>query len=430
LIFGYMYYDLYSNLLAFIFSATVGSLATHTLIEVVLSRGFLKFRRSLPSYGVFVLLFAVGCLIVTTGFFGYDTRLPAESKITQVGFSTNDEDVYFFRDSSDHDLVFSDQANIADFLAMNKAWISDMQVQASKPYSLKTNRLISDYAAKAQYAPYRMTYTLSSGLKTVRTVYFNFTQEPYASLYRQIRGTAEYKQQQYKYLFKSDGVLKDLFIYDKTGQIVQFPVEYVNDECRAKVLTALRQDLLRNTAGEPGGKLLCYLNLSVLYDFEGPIGNQGYARVSQRIPLTDAFVQTKAILDEYRLLDHLDAYADQYEVAYVAKSRIGENTLLDTLKLLYSQGPYFLPDNGWTGGSVPVLDDGQSFVKIDDRALVRLLYFNGQDVDLADDDDYLLVLAMRSQILPDGSVTDTEPLPVLYLPADQIPQELADLLDR
>ena len=428
LIFGYMYYNLYSTLLAFIFSATVGSLATHTLIEVVMSRGFRNYRRSLPSYGVFVLIFAIGCLIVTTGFFGYDTRLPDEDRVVQVKLEMNSQDVYFFESSSDSELVFSDQENIANLLEMNKTWLNKMQTLVNKPYSLKTNRLI-DEEYDASYSPYRITYVMPSGAKLIRTVNFNFTEEPYASLYRQIRGTAEYKQQQYKSLFKPDSILKFLSIINKAGQRIQTLSESTDKEFLAKVLTAIRQDLLQNADGQKGGKIICYLDLNMVVYYSDPINGNGYAQEprAQQFLLTDVYVNTVAILNEYNLLGNLDADKDQYVTAFITSSDSGVDSLLDKLKL-YQNGPYCFPVGTWIDKEWPLLNDEQVFTKIEDLNMIRLMYSNGLDAGEAEDGGYLVLLADKGQVEANGTVNT--PLPILYLPANQVPKALADLLKK
>jgi hypothetical protein len=426
LIFGYLYYNLYSTLLAFIFSAAVGSLAAHTLIEVALSRGFRNYRRSLPSYGVFVLLFAISCLIVTTGFFGYDTRLPKEDKIVQVRFETNSAEVYFFENSSDTELVFADQNNIRNLFEMNKTWLNQMKAVISEPYSLKTNRLIVERIGNS-YSPYRITYVMPSGVKFVRTVYFNFTEEPYASLYRQIRGTAEYKLQQYKPLFKQDSILKFLSIKNKVGQRIQSLSDDINKEYLAKILAALRQDLLQNAEEKPGSKFLGYLDLTMEIYYSDPINGHGYAQEprARQFLMTDAYVNTVAVLNENHLLDNLDAVKNQYIAAFITSSNGGGDSLLGKL-LLYQNGPYAYPVGSWMDKEWPLLNDKQVFTKIENPDLIRFMYNAGQDVENAKNGGYLVLLAVAGQVEENG--TANEPLPVLYLPADQVPQELSGLL--
>jgi ABC-2 type transport system permease protein len=428
LIFGYLYYNLYSTLPAFIFSAAIGSLATHTLVEVVLSRGFRNYLRSLPSYGITALVLAVGCLIVVTGFIGYDTRLPVEGKVIQVRFETNGGDVSFFAGTPNHGLVFQNPENISDIVAMNKAWLDERQPLIHKPYSLNTNPMLSQWAAKAGYAPYRVTYVLSSGVKIVRSVYFDFTQEPYLSFYKQIRGTAEYKQQQYKYLFMADSTLADLFIDDKTGQISRTINKNSNEEMLVKVLVALRQDVLQNAEGQPGSRLIGYLQVRVFFDLSGPIGPQGIHSTSYHLLLSDAYVNTVAILNAYGLLNNLYANNNQIDAVYITPSRSGSGTILDIIKSRESQGPYILPTQDWTDGQIPPLNDTKVFTKIDNKNLIQILYRAGQDLDAAADDGYLLVFKFADQIGPDGK--EIGPAPVLYIPVSQVPREVLEILGK
>jgi len=431
LIFGYLYYDLYATLLAFIFSAAVGSLITHTLIEAVLSRSFRNYRRSLKSYGVFILVFAMGCLIVATGLFGYDTRLPAKDRIVQARLALKTDYFFFFANSSDSELVFSDPENLARLREMNQAWLNEMQTQAARPYTLNTNSLLGQYASDAGYSAYRITYVLPSGWKFVRTVYFNFSEEPYASLYRQIRASEEYKRQQYKYLFQADSELKAIILTSKTGLNIPIPIERTDQERLAKILAALQQDLLENAEGQPDSKLLCYLDAIVSFGYEGPIGNQGFTQTTQHIALTDAYVNTVALFEEYGFLSDLDADINQFVTAYITSSD-SEDKKLSLLEraLRYSQGPYCYPvnANSQRDGDWPLLNDEEIFTQVEDPDLVRYLYMSGQDVANAENGGYFVVLAAAGQVGADG-INNTS-LPILYLPADQVPEELANLLNQ
>jgi hypothetical protein len=425
LIFGYLYAETYATLAAFIFSAAVGSLAIHTLIEAVLSRGFRNFRRSLIGYGVFVILFAVGCAVVATGFFGYDIRLPETEKIIEVRLTPDSDRVYFDEYGAYQGLVFTDPENITALRAMNDHWLEKMQALVQKPYSLRTNDRLDQNDNGKGSGPTRIVYKLSTGTVLVRTVFFNYNEEPYASLYNQIRKTDEYKRQHYRYYFKSDSVLSDVRLADKDG-ITVLTLNQANDgPVLAKILAALQDDLLLDADGKTGGRLLGYLELTVSFDFTGPAGNQGYTATRQRLTLTDAFARTSAVLDDSHLLAGLGTRVAQYEAAYITTSRSGEGSLLDLLTKDAESGhagPCFFPGQGFTSLNLPLLHDSQVFLKIEDPDLIRLAYREGRDVESAEDDGYLVILAAAEQVRSDGHAAGD--LLVLYLPAGQVPEAL------
>jgi hypothetical protein len=429
LIFGYLYYETYANLAAFIFSAAVGSLATHTLIEVILSRGFRNFRRSLISYGVFIILFAAGCVVVATGFFGFDTRLPAIDKIIEVRLTSRSDLVIFNRYGSYDGFTYSDPENIAALLEMNENWLDKMQTLVRKPYSLKTNDWLDNYDngkdSGPSSEPSRIVYKMASGFERVRTVYFNFNEEPYASLYNQIRKTEEYKRQYYRYFFEPDSVLSEICLDDKDGQSVLSMTQAKDEQVLAKILTALREDLLQDADGQSGGRFLGYLEITVFFDFTGPVDNQGYTSHKRTFQLTDAFCHTMAVLEEHHLLDNLGAHVDSYIAAYMTSSNGEAGSLLYRLIKNPSRGygPYFYPGQQFADVNLPLLNDSQFFLKIEDPDVIRSLYLRGQDVETTQDGGYLVILATAGQVKTDG--TATSDLLALYLPGDHVAEALA-----
>ena len=426
LFFGYMYYFLYSTLAAFAFSAVVGSFAVHTLIEAILSRGFHNFRKSLPSYGVFLLLFTAGCLIVTTGFAGYDTRLPDKDSVAEVRMAVSTNDVYLFENNSDIDLVLTNQDNIDKMLEMNRVWLNHLQTKTVKPYSLQTNHLISVAATKTGYTPYRLIYNLKNGTRIVRTVYFNFSEEPYATLHRQIRETEEYKRQQYKHLFRPESEIMSMFVYNKTGFTVQSLSGSDSNALAGDIQTALQQDLLQFADEQTDSTTICYLNILLRYGRSGPIGNQGYTTVGQYFQLTDAFKNTVDLLKQHNLLDDLDADRNNFTKAYITTLSASDGSFWSRLTR-YQRGPYSYPSSPGVNSDWPRLNDEQVFICIDNPNLVQTLYDIGQHIPESIQDGYLVVLAAEGWVEANG--TTSTPLPVLFIPVQNLPSELTNLLE-
>lgn len=72
---------------SFFIGVAAGSLAAHIVVEAVYSRGFRQMKRSFTWYGIFAVAFIIFYGVLATGFFGYDTRLPAADDVESISVS-------------------------------------------------------------------------------------------------------------------------------------------------------------------------------------------------------------------------------------------------------------------------------------------------------------------------------------------------------
>ena len=136
---------------SFFIGLLTGSLAAHIVAEAVYGRGFKGLKKSFAYYGVFLAAFAVFYGILATGFFGYDTRIPAAPEVESVEFNTggllNDHSVYYNFDGfsimdEDYDQVayvksaLKEPDSIAKAVAYHKG-MTECYRAAGYPYRIK-----------------------------------------------------------------------------------------------------------------------------------------------------------------------------------------------------------------------------------------------------------------------------------------------------
>lgn len=65
----------------------LGSIVTHTILQIVLNHGFKGYLKGLISYGVMIGTFAVVFLVLATGFAGYENYVPKAEEVKAVTFT-------------------------------------------------------------------------------------------------------------------------------------------------------------------------------------------------------------------------------------------------------------------------------------------------------------------------------------------------------
>lgn len=436
--FGYLFYQIRGTLGLYAVGVLIGSITTHLVIEVILSRGFRSFGRSLVSYGLYLLVFTIGCAIVVFGFFGYDYRLPAQTRIVSIELSNEDLRPAYEADGSMQYPVFQDPENIDLIFAMHQAWIDQLKQLAPRPYSLTTTQNLERGAGTipldvAQvdengnmvygYRPAsRIAYTLSNGTIMVRRVYIDYQEEPYTALVKRLEQTDEYTVQKYVSLFQPAVMIGQFSIADKLGQNY-FSLNGQDENDRARIVRlqeALKADIL---AGKVEMADAAFLGTLVIN------GNAYYATDSQ-IVLTDAFTQTIAAMADLNLAIDPSAMSGRFDAVYIG---INSNQLSAAMEMnsIHQKaawdGYYLVQYYPYGELGSPALTDPTQFIKVDDRALIDQLYQSGVSSWPDLNSGYLLAFATPGQVDARG-MTTSGPLPVLHLPAEQVPAELAGQL--
>ena len=433
LLFGYIIYDTTPYLISFIIGALIGSAASHLIIEAILSRGFSGFRRSLISYGIFIVIFTIGCLSVATGLFGFDTRVPVSSNVAQARLSYFNVNISS-ESPNNRGLTFTKPEDIAVIIELQKTWLTQMPTLVSKPYTFLTNDNLGRKDAIGRYRDqYQITYTMKSGLTMVRTIYLDFNSEPYSSIFKNLKNSVDYKHQHYANIFGLDGgVLDRIDVQYKTGQYAFTVTKEANQELLTAIQNALQEDLLNNADTKPNGKLLATLSIQTNY-FNQTDPNAYQTTTDPYFQLTDAFTQTIKVLNDNKVLANQNEYIDKYVSAYITVSPAKSSMLHDTLiQLTFQKGAVYLPssfkdaDPNGNERFAPLMNDPNSFIMTGQVDLIKQLYDAGQNLDMFLSDGYLVLLATDGQVQDDGYTSGG--LPVLFLPKDKVPAELAALL--
>ena len=443
LFFGFMFYQIRNNLILYAVGVLIGSFTSHLVIEVILSRGFGSFGRSLISYGVFILAFVIGCLVIVYGFLGYDYRLPAENRIAAIELTTDELQPLYQPDGTMQFPTFKDPANRAAILALHKAWIDQMKTLVQHPYTLSTvNQLESrsrstplaeepmDGKGNPSYGYHpssRIAYKLAGGSTMVRIVYIDYTEEPYATLAKQLKQSEEYALQKYIALFQPAENILELRLVDKTNQdFFILNGKEADDHSRiVQLQDALKADYLAGKNEVAGASVYGVLMVNGISQ-----SGQG----SSQMVLTDAFTQTLAALDAMNLKIDPSAMSGRFSEVYIGFDSKQLSTAMEMNSMsgkIESSQVYTYPVVYYPYGdsSSPVLNDERIFLKVDDQALIDALYQAGQTSWPDLDSGYLLAFATPGQVGADG-LSPSGPLPVLHLPADLVPAALTDLLNK
>lgn len=403
---------------------------THLIIEIILNRGLSKFRRSLISYGVFIVIFAIGCVSVAYGFFGFDNRSPDAANVVQVELRSNYGSLGSSNTPGNLGYTFDDPKDIAIIIELQKAWLDQMPTIISKPYSLRTNEMLLPYAYKGGGFPFsfQIKYLMSTGLEMVRTVYLNLDSEPYSSIYNKLRKSANYKRQHYANIFALDGGSLDrIEIVFKTGENACTITKENDQELLTEIQIALQRDLLNNADTKTESNLVATMSIQTVY-FNQIDQNAYQTATDPYFLLTDAFAETLKVLNDKKLLDKQNEIVDKYTSAFIIVSSNKSSMLLETLSATpFQAGKFYLPSTfGGTDFFSPLMNDTNSFVKTDKAYLIKDLYEDGQSIESFKVGGYLILLATEGQVQGDGYTAGG--LPVLYLPKDKIPAEIAALL--
>ncbi len=301
MILGSLYYDLFSKWYGFIFATVISTLAVHTLIEIIFSRGFKNFLKSLVSYGVFAVIFALGFISITTGFFGFDTRIPDVNKVNSVQFvySSSDFNFNFDLDLENNGYIFKDQANIQRIIEINRLYLQKIQSQIHKPYSLSTNEQLSLLNRTNDLTETNLHYKLNDGSTFIRAVYLNLNEEPFASVFDEIKKTEEFKRQYYM-IFYEENKLSKLEIDNKTGKQILTLNEESDQEQMQQLLNALKADILANADTKDDSKFLG--NLHMIMRFKTIDATSNYITAPLSMKITDAYTNLLNVLSQYELM--------------------------------------------------------------------------------------------------------------------------------
>ncbi len=432
LYFGYLFYQFRAGNLMFAIGVLIGSFTTHLVIEVILSRGFGAFKHSLVSYAVYLACFIAGCAMIMSGFFGFDYRLPDPDKMVRAELTTDDLLPVYQSGGQAVYPIFEEEQNLLLIRQLHEHYLTELPKLAPKPYTLSTiNKLTgsmaaydSSYAAETKDGAFlensyrttcRVAYYLSSGQKMVRTIYLDFSREPYAGIMKQLKASDEYKLQRYAGFLQPADQLKSVELFDKTGQTL-LTLTTQNPQSLERLTglqTAIKADLAAGADNQTDQPVIgCFIQ----------DGNH-----NSPLYLTEAFGQTITALKTLGLSTDFSQLAARYSTVYL----VADPADLSAAKDLYAMGgdsESFYPAQYQPYGDLgsPYLTKNDLFTKINDSATIASLYQLGEIGWSGETDGYIMLFAVNGQVQADGSANS--PLPMLYLPKDKMPESLKQQL--
>ncbi len=417
-LFGMFFGSQNSNSLALVAGILIGSFTTHLIIEVMLSRGFSGFRRSLISYAIFLGLFTIGLLSLAYGFFGYDTRMPAQDQIIEAKIHAGDLQTVQLLDNSTVFPTFTDPENMAIVFEIQRAWLVEMQSQISKPYSLNIQNHLLAYG-RGGFG--QISYRLKSGEEFQRMVYFDPGKEPYAGLLKKLELTDEYALQLYVNFLETDNKSINLTFYTKSmDPVLVFGPD--DNKKLQELQKALKADLLAG-AQHQGKNAIGTLQAQSASDYSPIIYSS-----ATTIKLTEGFTNTIAVLNKYNALQQAESLGEQYTSAYIAIDPTQSEYLNNVLNRYYGHDFYSFNEYYTNGSSdYPFLNNERAFVKVDDVNSVQSMLDDARSEWASGEKGYLVLFARDRQVGEDGSTKSS--LIILFLPQDKLPTEVAELLN-
>lgn len=270
----------------FFIGLIAGSLIAHTVVECIYSRGFRHLKKSFRWYGVFAAAFLVFYGIVSTGAFGYDTRLPDADSVESV---VVDEDWYSdgFDGGSGCNVLYDQNGQYMKVLRPVLTEKESIRAVLQAQHKLVSLR-------RADGFPYRMRRYSNGGTLTVRyqlkdgrsitrsyTRYYDFDRnsndEVFQAIVGEITHRKEYSEGLDMIFLLEPSDLKSVDLQNADGSTRKTAVP--DDAQKQALSAALQNDLLNrkinsvpeNTGSESASNPQGNALLSVHIDFQSNI---------------------------------------------------------------------------------------------------------------------------------------------------------------
>ncbi len=194
---------------------------TYLIFEVVTNRGFKKFWLSVIRYAAtLVCVTGIYFLVVNTGGFGAETRIPVASNISKVTISYNgyfnvNNDRYYYRSSNKEGITLKDRENIETVIDAHTSRIDNFKKYGEDfiygdRYSSEGDYPIGypgkSYSPQSYYSNFEVTYTLKSG-GIIKRSYERISYEE-AEILKNLDFTEEFRSQ---YIDKQISEIKNAF---------------------------------------------------------------------------------------------------------------------------------------------------------------------------------------------------------------------------
>ena len=181
-LFAVLFNDTSLEIFRFWLGMIIGSFLSYFVVQLIFAGGFAKFGKSLIPYGIMIAAFAAVFVVISMGFFGYNSYIPSVDSIKSVSFTEGYSIKHNDKNIIEHNIT--DKKEIEKVTQLHKD-VYELVSKDSK-YSIRSNTLSSVFASILGYGntdyysnymgynfddttqPVSLTYTLNNGSKVSR----------------------------------------------------------------------------------------------------------------------------------------------------------------------------------------------------------------------------------------------------------------------
>ena len=181
-LFAVLFNDTSLEIFRFWLGMIIGSFLSYFVVQLIFAGGFAKFGKSLIPYGIMIAAFAAVFVVISMGFFGYNSYIPSVDSIKSVSFTEGYSIKHNDKNIIEHNIT--DKKEIEKVTKLHKD-VYELVSKDSK-YSIRSNTLSSVFASILGYGntdyysnymgynfddttqPVSLTYTLNNGSKVSR----------------------------------------------------------------------------------------------------------------------------------------------------------------------------------------------------------------------------------------------------------------------
>lgn len=415
-----------NNDLLFLLGAVLGALIAHLIIEVMIGRGLKTFRHSMPRLGAYILILVISSLLVMTGGFGYDKRVPAVDQIKSISYNGPDIDSYYWAlNEKNANTSFLTPENITSLHNLHQTIIDRLVSNLSRPYGLDTKDLMArlqtgdDQDPETYYASGLETITIRYDLKNGRTITRTYqidTDDPaYEPYFSVIQKTTEYKLIRYPILKERADRITGATLYDKIGE-VRTELDLATFDM-SELLEALKEDILSQDGKQKATAIYGSLSISL----ENGVGNN--------LVLSDLTPAAWKVLDQWGVINAAFTQQTTYQTALIAKTAPEE--IVQAMQADIANDVYYAPVSFNSYSKLDSTDPDHFFTTISDPDLINSLYAVAQPIwpeEATADAGYLVVLSGYYGGKGDTSAYIDGPAPCFYIARADMPAELVEIL--
>ncbi len=229
---GFIFIAILNNIIAFFAGFILGSFIAYTIVELIISRGFKKYAKSLITYAVIAAAFGLFYCIISTGGLGFETRVPKTDNVQGVriygqALSANDPNSLTSYSSYDN-ILLTDEQSIYLVNQLHNNIAKDVGEIRKKTLFQPASYYIGDEDYETPYAAYGLFSSMFSSLNDITIEYhmnngniikrtYNIQDNPYSEIISDINLQKDYQSNQNTAKQMQNAYYDQMFYYDSNG---------------------------------------------------------------------------------------------------------------------------------------------------------------------------------------------------------------------